>query len=54
MDTTLDFIKERMTTKDDVREIAELVPGIVALELDPLREQVKNIEGNLKCSLSST
>ncbi len=50
--TALDFIKERMTTKEDVREIvraeiAELVPGIVALELKPLREQVKNIEDQL-------
>jgi prefoldin subunit 5 len=26
---------------------AELVPGIVALELKPLREQVKNIEDQL-------
>ena len=48
----LDFIKERMATKDDVREIvraeiAKLVPGIVALELKPLREQVKNIEDQL-------
>ena len=49
----LDFIKERMATKDDVREIvraeiAELVPGIVALELKPLREQVENIEDQLE------
>jgi prefoldin subunit 5 len=48
----IDFIKERMATKDDVREIvraeiAELVPGIVALELKPLRGQVKNIEDQL-------
>lgn len=49
----LDFIKERMVTKDDVREIvraeiAELVPGIVALELKALSEQVKNIEDQLE------
>ena len=48
----IDFIKERMATKDDVREIvraeiAELVPGIVALELKPLREQIKSIEDQL-------
>ena len=51
----VNFIKdkvEQLPTKDDVREIvraeiAELVPGIVALELKPLREQVKNIEDQL-------
>src|SRR6266436_115629 len=48
----IDFIKERMATKDDVREIvraeiAKLVPGIVALELKPLREQVENVEDQL-------
>ena len=51
--TALDFIKERMATKDDVREIvrkeiAELVPGIVALELKPVREQLTDIEDRLE------
>src|SRR5258706_7811129 len=45
---TLAFIVERMATKDDVRkivrhEIGELVPGIVALELKPMREQLNEI-----------
>jgi len=49
----LDFIKERMLTKDDVREIvrneiAELVPAIVALELKPVRQQLKEILDRLE------
>jgi prefoldin subunit 5 len=48
----LDFIKERMATKDDVREIvrkeiAELLPPIVALELKPVREQLRQIDERL-------
>jgi hypothetical protein len=53
----LAFIVERMATKDDLRnfatkddmrkivrhEIGELVPGIVALELKPAREQLNEI-----------
>ena len=48
---TLAYIVERMATKDDVRqivrhEIGELVPGIVAHELKPLREELRqDIEG---------
>jgi hypothetical protein len=43
---------KRFATKDDVRvivrqEIAELVPGIVALELKPVREQLRHIEDRL-------
>src|ERR1700693_4787275 len=54
---TLAFIVERMATKDDLKRfatkddvraiIAELVPGIVALELKPVREQRKHIEDRL-------
>jgi hypothetical protein len=58
---TLAFIVERMATKDDLKnfatkddvrkivrhEIGELVPGIVALELKPVREQLKQIEDHL-------
>ena len=58
----LDFIKERMATKDDlknyatkddVREIVramivEVVPGIVALEIKPVREQLRQIEKRLE------
>jgi hypothetical protein len=56
----LDFIKERMVTKDDVRDIIkkevppivramiiEAVPGIVALEIKPVREQLREIEKRL-------
>jgi|GraSoiStandDraft_4_1057263.scaffolds.fasta_scaffold353739_2 hypothetical protein len=56
----LDFIKERMVTKDDVRDIikkevppivrtmiVEVVPGIVALEIKPVREQLRQIEKRL-------
>src|SRR5882672_3287788 len=56
----LDFIKERLVTKDDVRDIieeevppivramiVEVVPGIVALEIKPVREQLKQIEKRL-------
>jgi hypothetical protein len=48
---TLAFIVERMVTKDDVRrivrhEIGELVPGIFAHELKPLRQELRqDIEG---------
>jgi hypothetical protein len=55
--TALDFIKERMATKDDVRDIikvevppivramiVEVVPGIVAIEIKPVREQLRQIE----------
>ena len=62
---SLDFIKQRMATKEDVREIvdaaikeqvpaivraqiAALVPGIVALELKPVREQLKDIVDRLE------
>ena len=57
----LDFIKERMVTKDDVRDIIkkevppivratiiEVVPGIVALEIKPVREQLRQIEKRLE------
>src|SRR6266849_939935 len=58
---TLAFIVERMTTKDDlknfatkddVREIVraiiqEEVPGIVAIELKPVRNDLKQIEERL-------
>ena len=58
---TLAFIVERMATKedlkqfatkDDVREIVqaviqEEVPGIVALELKPVRNDLKQIEARL-------
>jgi Tfp pilus assembly protein PilO len=58
---TLAFIVERMATKDDLKnfatkddvraivrqEISELVPSIVALELKPVREQLKHIEDRL-------
>ena len=54
---TLAFIVGRMATKDDLKNlatkndvraiIAELVPGIVALELKPVREQLKHIEDRL-------
>jgi septation ring formation regulator EzrA len=58
----LDFIKERMATKDDlknyatkddVREIVramivEVVPGIVAVEIKPVREQLRQIEKRLE------
>ena len=50
----LDFIKERMVTADDVRDIIkkevppivratiiEVVPGIVAIEIKPVREQLR-------------
>ena len=61
IDETLAFIVERMATKDDLKnfatkddvravvrkEIAELVPGIVALELKPVREQLEHIEDRL-------
>jgi hypothetical protein len=54
---TLAFIVERMASKDDLRnfatkddmrkivrhEIGELVPGIVALELKPARDQLNEI-----------
>jgi len=53
----LDFIKERMVTKDGVRDIikeevpaimramiVEVVPGIVAVEIKPVREQLREIE----------
>ena len=56
----LDFIKERMVTKDDVREIikkevppivramiVEVVPGIVAVEIKPVRGQLRQIEKRL-------
>jgi hypothetical protein len=60
----LDFVKERMAMKDDVREIVretikvevppivramivEVVPGIVAVELKPLSEQLNQIEKHL-------
>ena len=56
----LDFIKERMATKDDVRDIikkevppivramiVEVVPGIVAVEIKPVREQLRQIEKRL-------
>jgi uncharacterized membrane protein YccC len=56
----LAFIKERLVTKDDVRDIikeevppivramiVEVVPGIVALEIKPVREQLKQIEKRL-------
>ena len=56
----LDFIKERLVTKDDVRDIikeevppivramiVEVVPGLVALEIKPVREQLKQIEKRL-------
>jgi hypothetical protein len=48
----LDFIKERMATKDDVREIvrkeiAELVPPIVAFELKTVRQQLRQIDERL-------
>jgi hypothetical protein len=56
----LNFIKERMATKDDVREIIkeevppivramiiEVVPGIVAVEIKPVREQLKQVEKRL-------
>jgi hypothetical protein len=56
----LDFIKERLVTKDDVRDIikeevpaivramiVEVVPGIVAVEIKPVREQLKQIEKRL-------
>jgi len=57
----LDFIKERMVTKDDVRDIikeevpaivramiVEVVPGIVAVEIKPVREQLRHIEKRLE------
>ena len=56
----LDFIKERLVTKDDVRDIikeevppivramiVEVVPGIVAVEIKPVREQLRHIEKRL-------
>ena len=56
----LDFIKERMVTKDDVRDIikeevpaivramiVEVVPGIVAVEIKPVREQLRQVEKRL-------
>ena len=56
----LDFIKERMVTKDDVRDIIkkevppivramiiEVVPSIVAVEIKPVREQLNPIEKRL-------
>ena len=44
---TIDDLK-KFATKDAVRAIiAELMPGIVALELKPAREQLKQIEGHL-------
>jgi hypothetical protein len=56
----LDFIKERLITKDDVRDIikkevppivramiVEVVPGIVALEIKSVGEQLKRIETRL-------
>jgi hypothetical protein len=57
----LDFIKERMVTKDDMRDIikeevpaivramiVEVVPGIVAGEIKPVREQLRHIEKRLE------
>lgn len=57
----LDFIKERMVTKDGVRDsireevpsivramIVEVVPGIVAVEIKPVREQLRQIEKRLE------
>src|SRR5258707_11847953 len=57
----LDFIKAGLVTKDDVRDIikeevppivrgmiVEVVPGIVALEIKPVREQLKQIEKRLE------
>jgi len=49
---TLAFIAERMATKDDVREIVraiiqEEVPGIVAIELKPVRNDLKQIRERL-------
>jgi hypothetical protein len=57
----LEFIKERMATredvanfatKDDVRtivrtEIGELVPGIVALEVKPIVQELRDIDHRL-------
>jgi Mg2+ and Co2+ transporter CorA len=48
---TKDDLKD-LATKDHVRaivreEIGELVPGIVALELKPMREQLNDIEKRL-------
>ena len=41
---TVNFIKERMLTDDDMRAIIhEEVPGIVALELRPVRHDLKQI-----------
>ena len=57
---SLDFIKERMATKSDVRDIVkeevpplvramivEVVPGIVAVEIKPIRKQLEQIEKHL-------
>jgi hypothetical protein len=48
----LDFVRERMVTKEDAREIvrkeiAELIPPIVALELKPVRDQLRQIDERL-------
>jgi hypothetical protein len=58
----LDFIKERMVTRDDVRDIikeevpaivramiVEVVPGIVAVEIKPVREQLRQIDRSPWC-----
>jgi hypothetical protein len=63
----LDFIKERLVTEDDVRDIIkeevppivrasiiELVPGVVAFEIKPVREQLKRVEKRLLTPSSST
>ena len=45
---TVNFIKERMLTDDDMRAIIhEEVPGIVALELRPVRHDLKQIDRRL-------
>jgi hypothetical protein len=63
----LGFIKERLVREDDVRDIIkeevppivrasiiELVPGVVALEIKPVREQLKRVEKHLLTPSSRT
>ena len=49
---TVNFIKERMLTKDDVREITrevirEEVPGMIREELKPIHHELKEINRRL-------
>jgi hypothetical protein len=47
-----EFIRDHLPTKDDVRtivrdEVATSVPGIVAFEIKPMRQQLGDIEKQL-------